>query len=62
VPEEPEDEQEEGSEEARKYQCGACYCVWFMPNGIEPEFCPACGVKFDESKTLIQGEDGVYLP
>lgn len=47
--------------EIRRFQCGGCLCEYFMPDGIEPRFCPMCAgeaIEFRELKT--EDDSGVY--
>ena len=49
-------------DEIRRFSCGQCFCEFFMLSGIEPTFCPACGVKHDEvhDMALIPKDIGFY--
>lgn len=46
------------STETRRFQCGMCFCEFFMPDGIEPHFCPHCSAEFNEVHELVRGEEG----
>jgi hypothetical protein len=51
-----------GFDAIRRFSCGQCFCEFFMLDGIEPTFCPACGVKHDEVQdmALIPKDLGYY--
>lgn len=44
--------------EIRKYVC-SCLCEFFMPNGIEPNFCPFCGGACAAFKDLPQSPNDI---
>jgi rRNA maturation endonuclease Nob1 len=44
----------------RKYVC-SCLCEWYMPDGIEPSFCPHCGGEAVRVEKMAgDGSIGVY--
>lgn len=48
----------------RKFQCGPCFCVFYLPDGIEPRYCPLCCANFNETQVMSFPDDeglGEYL-